>query len=340
MKTSVLPNIMTYNRLASCLLALVLGAGLLVAPAQANLLVQDSFNYSSLTNGATMNGVTANGTGLTGSWGVNSAAGGSSTYVTNGLTFGSNFFATTGGALRTFSAATNVNSSSIAGVRLNAGTQAGTLWNSYLWNVAASATNVLNPSGTHRINTTSTTQAGSTSYFQSLIDHSWNDTNAAIARQPGITYTNVSSAQVSPAVPATPYSLNTTYLTVTRWTGVGQALSTNNPGLGNLWIFDLNGYDSWRAAGSLETNMSTYATWTAVTTNTSGTYTFGNDRYAQFTSFVGSGQPAFDARYDELRWGTTLESVAVPEPSTYALLALAGAGLAGHVIRRRRRRLG
>ena len=293
------------------LLALLFSVGLLAVSAQANLLVEDSFNYS-LTNGATMHGVAVNGTGLTGNWGVSSAGGGSSTYVTNGLTFGSNFFATTGGALRTFAASTNTNSFSIAGAQLNAGTQTGTLWNSYLWNVVASATNVLNPASTHRINTTSTTQGGTTSYFQSLIDHSWNDTNFAIARQPGITYTNSPSGQVSPAVPATPYSVNTTYLTVTRWTGVGQTLSATNPGVGNLWIFDLNGYDNWRLAGSLESELSTYATWTAVTTNTSGTWTFGNDRFVQFTSFVALNQPAFDARYDEMRWGTTLDSVAVP----------------------------
>jgi len=32
-----------------------------------------------------------------------------------------------------------------------------------------------------------------------------------------------------------------------------------------------------------------------------------------------------------------LSFTAVPEPSTYAMLALAGAGFAGYVIRRRRR---
>jgi hypothetical protein len=33
----------------------------------------------------------------------------------------------------------------------------------------------------------------------------------------------------------------------------------------------------------------------------------------------------------------TIQVVAIPEPSTYAMLALAGAGFAGYVIRRRRR---
>jgi autotransporter-associated beta strand protein len=294
---------------APCLLVLACCAGLLtVAPARANLLVQESFDYT-LANGATFNGVAATGTGLTGNWGVNSAAGGSSTYVTDGLTFGTNFFATSGGALRTHSASTNASSLSIAGAQLNTGTQTGTLWNSYLWNVSAASDTALSPASTHRINTTSTTQGGTTSYFQSLIDHSWNSTNSAIARQPGITYTNLASSQVSPATPATPYALDTTYLTVTRWTGAGQALSAGSPGVGTLWVFTLDGYNQWYSAGSVAADLGTYATWTAATTNTSGTWTFGNDRYVQFTSFVGANQGDFTALYDEMRWGTTLSAV-------------------------------
>ena len=49
-----------------------------------------------------------------------------------------------------------------------------------------------------------------------------------------------------------------------------------------------------------------------------------------------NGSPA--GTMDELRIGTDWASVTpVPEPSTYAMLALAGAGFAGYVIRRRRR---
>jgi hypothetical protein len=49
-----------------------------------------------------------------------------------------------------------------------------------------------------------------------------------------------------------------------------------------------------------------------------------------------NGSPA--GTMDELRIGTDWASVTpVPEPSSYAMLALAGAGFAGYVIRRRRR---
>jgi hypothetical protein len=54
------------------------------------------------------------------------------------------------------------------------------------------------------------------------------------------------------------------------------------------------------------------------------------DAFVRVT-FNGASAAAGNNRVDNIQFN------AVPEPSTYALLALAGAGLAGHMIRRRRR---
>jgi hypothetical protein len=275
--------------------------------ARADLLVYEGFSYG-LDDGTNMQGVTANATGLTGDYGVANVNGATTTYVSGGLSFGSRFFSTGGGALRSSSTNGSADSYSIAGVRLNAGTQTGTLWNSFLWRVSdASLTRV--QAVQLRINTTSATQGGTTAYFGSEPDHVLNATNFQ-ARTPGLVYTRETSGVE--ATPQTQYSLNTTYLTVTKWTGVGQALSAGSPGVGTMWIFTQTGYTNWlEQGGGREDSLSTYAAWTATQSRTTGTYAFNNDRYLQFTSYTPLFGGNLTAVYDEVRWGTSLGSVAV-----------------------------
>jgi len=99
--------------------------------------------------------------------------------------------------------------------------------------------------------------------------------------------------------------------------------ATNND-IARLWI-NPSSTDFGAESAPLSTLAITNAAGTDLTNGVNG-----------FLLRGASGSPA--GTMDELRIGSDWASVTpVPEPSTYAMLALAGAGFAGYVIRRRRR---
>ncbi len=281
-------------------------------------LVYESFTYG-IGNGATMNGVTSTGTGLTGAYAVANTNTASTTYSTTGLSFGSNFFPTTGGGVQVSSTFAGTQGVSITGVQLNTGTQTGTLYSSYLVNFSSVPSAPGTPRGgavvLHRINT-GATSGGASSAFVSAADAA--EVELGLGR-PGVGY---DGALATTSATGFNFSLNTTYLVLSEFINVGTSLSGGSPGVATLWMMTQANYDSWRmTGGSLRANLTTYASATASTSVTSGTFTFSSSKYFQFGTASGSVISGTEtAILDEMRWGTTLASVAVPEPSAAMLL--------------------
>jgi hypothetical protein len=283
-------------------------AFVMAATANASLLIEEQFDYA-MADGTDMHGVAATGTGLQGEYAVRNA-GGSSTYATSGLSFGSNFFTTSGGALSVTTTAIG-NQFSILGVQMDVVAQTGTLWHSHLFRIPELGERVANASaiGT-RINTGATT-GGADSYFGVNGD---NNSTLAPASNPGVDYAGGTNTSAT-SDPATKLSENTTYLALAKFTNVGTALSAGDPGVASLWVFDQSGYEDWRAAGSSEASLGDHATWTITESMTSGTYNFNSSAFLQFYVFNQSVKTAIDGLMDEVRWGTTLDAVAIPQPS-------------------------
>lgn len=307
-------------------------AFVMAASANASLLIQEQFNYA-IADGTSMGGVAATGTGLQGNYAVRNS-GGSSTYATTGLSFGSNFFATSGGALSVTTTA-GAGQFSILGVQMDVTAQSGTLWNSHLFRIPELGETVAfaNAIGT-RINDGDTvdgaTSGGPNSYFGV---NGNNNSASGPASTPGVDIAGGNGTTAS-SDPVMTLSENTTYLALAKFTNVGTALSVGNPGVASLWVFDQSGYDAWRTAGSSEASLGDHATWTITESVTSGTYNFSSSEFLQFYVFNQSVTAAIDGLMDEVRWGTTLGSVAIPEPSSFALLI--GTLAATCLIRRRR----
>jgi hypothetical protein len=322
----------TYSRTHSVLL----GALLLATPSlKATLLVYEGFDYGSSAitniNGTASTAGTGSATGTQGTWTVTnvlpSGGSASSAYQTTGLSFGTNFATSSGGALLQTSKYSGTNAQSVATLQLNT-TATGTVWSSYLVNY----TNIDLASGGSGQAGLSGTASGASTYFSASLS-----SNTTVAsRVVGARYDATASTGASSL------ATGTTYLFLSRLTNVGVNLTASITGVMTTWVFTQSGYDTWvTTGGGLESNLNTYAfkvqADSAVTT---GIYNLDSTSYLTLkTDAPDSNNSQTIAIYDELRYGTDLTDVtsAIPEPSTYA--AIFGAlALCGATCRRRRSR--
>ena len=308
------------------LYAAALAAALVLSQSavRAALLVEESFNYA-LTDASTIHGATSTAWGTSGSWAVtNTGTNNLSVYTSTGLTFGT--YATSGGALNlqsNFNATGNDNT--LAAVKLNTAAT-GTVWSSYLANYSTMS---LASGGFAQVGVSQ--DGGVTSHFISQV----NSETPATSRKLGVGYDTTASASSNTA-----FATGTTYMFISKFTNVGVTLGSGVNGVATTWVLTEAQYNALVIAGFNETSLDNVSSYFKKHTETVGTGTFNFDTDGYLT--LRSNAPNFNNNrvtvvFDEVKFGTDLDSVvsAVPEPSTYAMIA-GVMGLAGAMFRRRR----
>ncbi len=121
-------------------------------------------------------------------------------------------------------------------------------------------------------------------------------------------------------------------------TGVNNLLTQSGTGTVSLdgdFVFDLSNAgttigNSWTLTSGTINYGGSLGTFSVLSTAGAFTETFSGSRIWTYTNDLTSATYEFSELNSQL-------TVVVPEPSTYAMLALSGLGFAGYVIRRRRR---
>ena len=285
---------------------------LLSAYSQASLLVYEGFNYA-LADGTNMSGVAITGTGFDsgGTYSLSSGGDIEVSYSTTGLTFGSHYLPTTGGSLF-LSATTSGSDFAVLRGGLDIGepiSYTGTLYSSYLVNFTA----LSGTSGAILTSRADLRTGSSSDRFESAAHY---NQAATTEFKPGTSYNNA-----DPTISTDPGTLvtGTTYLAVSTFTNVGQA----GGGTATQYVFTQSDYESWLTAGAVEAELGTYAMFTA-TDSFGSQRNFGNNQVLEYGVANGDAAPTEAARFDELRYGSTLSDVIsttpIPEPSSYALI--------------------
>lgn len=293
------------NPLVRSIILLLCASLFTIAPktTHAALLVYEGFqNYGS--NGETLNGKNPNthtiglnqNTGWTGNSGLNTFA------IADGLTFGP--LVTQGSSLQMAQGLVSAN--------LDLTAHTGTLYGSHLVQITTRPTDGMQV----RITEGPTTTTG-----QRFISEADSRIGSS-SDQASIGYTGSAIGRTGEALPIG------TYLLISRFTNVGLTLTSENPGVGTLWVLTqdqfthmVNTSSDWELyLDSTNTGTTSDAIYGRATTPnvTSSSYAFDSSSYLHFVQAGGAGY------FDELRYGSTLNSVLpIPEPSR-TLLILSG----------------
>lgn len=304
---------------SALLLAIAAAAG---ASAQAELLLYE--NYDGYANGDPA-GKTVLAAGLTGSYTHNNTAGGTFSIVSGGLAFG----ALNSGGKHLQGNSSSGGSTLAAAIAPGIGVS-GTLWNSYLVQLTQRSVHANSLSEVRVTNLVADT--GGAARFRSVTNQSGTATATSVGYSSAGTSSGVSLA------------LNQTYLLVSRYTNVGSAIPVGG-GAATLFALTLPQYENFALSGFSESYLDTTATGAgadqiffrvSATNTVATTYNFAAGNFVQMGILGGGGTNGTEnILWDEVRYGTTLADVAIPEPATAGLLLLGTLALA---MRRRRSR--
>lgn len=292
-------------------------------PVSATLLVYEGFNYS-LANDANLYGETVTGQGLAGDFSQVTGAGTQTfQFRTNGLTFGSNFLTTGGGAF--ISSSADPNARTFANASIAAATQvtSGTVYTAYLAQFSSLSTSTVGSGGIAAgfgiwVDGGSSTTA--------LLNYAHRVASTTNNLRPGVGYGPNGGVTTSSAGPN--LTSGTTYLTIARFENLGSGTGR----AAHQFVFTQAAYDDWVDNGRIEADLDIYATWT--TTHT-GTETFDAMSRVFIAAYGRSSTEIESLVFDEFRMGTTLDAITqVPEPTTWALIA--GLLVGGTALIRRR----
>lgn len=294
---------------------------------RAELIVYEGFDYGASDGSiAGQNG----GIGFGGAWTVvqsQFATGGS--YRADGLTFGSNFL-TSGGTAVVYGGGSYNEVQRTTDYRPLGVNQTGTIYGSFLFNIQADGTYNSAHEGINALLIGPTPNESLSAY-----DFGTNEfaTNNSAARGPG-----------TPGYPSylsgTAPSLNTTYLYLFKLTNVGGAGETTD-----AWVLTQDQYDNFKTAGSspgelLETDLNAAVLGTGGMNvmergsfSGSGTGTFSTSDFLTLFGFsTQNPDHRLTSLMDEIRISNVSLSevspsfTAVPEPSSFALVALISGG--------------
>lgn len=234
------------------------------------------------------------------------------TYTSSGMTFGN--LVTSGGAVN-FGTATTV----LAAKSSLTSAYTGMLYSSILVNFTSKGSNASHGFVT-RIADSATTDTGSRI-------NSFADSRSGSSLNAGIAYGGVYNSGTKNAT--TGLDLGQTYIVITSWSRVGEDFSAEN-GVGILYALTLEQFGAMTASS----NWQDYLTATEIGANAdqisvrvvsnlanTGSATLGADLEDYFHTVTSGNSGTFD----ELRYGSTLESVLplIPEPSSVMLASLA-----------------